>query len=78
MSLKLKPEAVNKTICPCLITCNTGECGNIVEVIIGDYAVRRVGNNEQRSMAGVDVPGVPGRAWSGVPTSRQLPHSLQE
>ena len=31
---------------------------NIVEVVVGDYAVRRVGNSEQRSMAGVDVPGV--------------------
>jgi len=41
-----------------IITYNTCKLGNIVEVIISDYAVRRVGNNEQRSMAGVDVPGV--------------------
>ena len=33
------------------------DIGNFVEVFIGDYAVRRVGNNERPSMAGVDAAG---------------------
>jgi len=34
------------------------DVGNVAEVIVGEYGIRRVGNNERPSTAGVDVPGV--------------------
>ena len=31
--------------------------GNVTEVMFGDYVVRRVGNDQRASVAGVDAPG---------------------